>query len=143
MYQQLTDWETHAENMQISVSFCKTRISLKNLENIHISVNMINRLDITDEYSVKCDLILNTVTFIDAALNISLRKLLKCYVYDFIYLAKGFRMRPKVRSTLRGKWTCKHLEMRLFVVSWSVYVIFILAYFILGYWDIWDFNQGI
>ena len=25
--------------------------------------------------------------------------------YDFIYLAKGFRMRPKVRSTLNNKWT--------------------------------------
>ena len=33
---------------------------------------MIDRLDIIDEYSVKCDFILNTVTFIDAALNISL-----------------------------------------------------------------------
>ena len=75
MYQHLTDWETHAENMQISVCFCKTCICLKNLENIQISVNMINRLDITDEYSVKCDFILNAVTFIDAALNISLRKL--------------------------------------------------------------------
>ena len=75
MYQHLTDWETHAENMQISVCFCKTCIWLKNLENIQISVNMINRLDITDEYSVKCDFILNTVTFFDAALNISLRKL--------------------------------------------------------------------
>ena len=75
MYQHLTDWETHAENMQISVCFCKTCISLKNLEKIQISVNMINRLDITDEYSVKYDFILNTVTFIDAALNISLRKL--------------------------------------------------------------------
>ena len=45
----------------------------KKEENIQISVNMINRLDITDEYSVKYDFILNTVTFIDAALNISLR----------------------------------------------------------------------
>ena len=36
---------------------------------------MINRLDITDEYLVKCDFIWNTVTFIDSALNISLRKL--------------------------------------------------------------------
>ena len=71
MYQHLTDWETHAENMQISVCFCKTCICLKNLESIHISVNMINRL----KYSVKCDFILNTVTFIDAAFNISLRKL--------------------------------------------------------------------
>ena len=24
--------------------------------------------------------------------------------YDFIYLAKGFRMRPKVWSTLRDNW---------------------------------------
>ena len=29
---------------------------------------MIDRLDITDEYSMKCDFILNTVIFIDAAL---------------------------------------------------------------------------
>ena len=44
------------------------------LENIQVSVNMIDRLDITDEYSVNCDFILNTVIFIDVALNISLRK---------------------------------------------------------------------
>ena len=75
MYQYLTDWETHAENMQISVCFFKRCICLNDLENIQISVNMINRLDITDEYSVKCDFILNIVTFINAALNISLRKL--------------------------------------------------------------------
>ena len=89
MYQHLTDWETHAENMQISVCFCKTCICLKNLENIQISVNMINRLDITDEYSVKCDFILNTVTFIDAALNISLRKLWKCNVLWFYLFGQG------------------------------------------------------
>ena len=75
MYQHLTECETHAENVQISVCFCKTCSCLKNLENTQISVNMINRLDITDEYLVKCDFILNTVTFTDAALNISLRKL--------------------------------------------------------------------
>ena len=89
MYQHLTDRETHAENMQISVCFCKTCICLKNLENIQISVNMINRLDITDEYSVKCDFILNTVTFIDASLNISLRKLWKCNVLWFYLFGKG------------------------------------------------------
>ena len=89
MYQHLTDWETHAENMQISVCFCKTCICLKNLENIQISVNMINRLNITDEYSVKCDFILNTVTFIDAALNISLRKLWKCNVLWFYLFGQG------------------------------------------------------
>ena len=67
MYQHLTECETHAENMQICCCFCKTCICLKNLENIQISVNMIERLDITDEYSVKCDFILNIVIFVDAA----------------------------------------------------------------------------
>ena len=61
---------------------------------------MIGRLDITDEYPVKCDFILNTIIFIDAALNISFRKFWNVMFYDFIYLAKGFRMRPKVWSTL-------------------------------------------
>ena len=74
MYQHLSECETHAEYMQICFCFCKTCICLKNLENIQISVKMIDRLDITDKYSVKCDFILNTVIFIDAALNISLRK---------------------------------------------------------------------
>ena len=73
MYQQLTECETHAENTQISFCFCKTCLSL-NLENIQVSVNMIDKLDITDEYSVNCDFILNTVIFIDAELTISLRK---------------------------------------------------------------------
>ena len=109
MYQHLTDWETHAENMQISVCFCKTCVCLKKLENIQISVNMINRLDITDEYSVKCDFILNTVTFIDAALNISLKNCENVMFYDFIYyLVKGFRMKPKVRSTLNDVTFFKH-----------------------------------
>ena len=66
--------------MQISFCFCQTCICLKILENIQTSVNMIDRLDISDEYSVKCDFILNTVIFIDAALNISLRKFWKCNV---------------------------------------------------------------
>ena len=39
---------------------------------MQVSVNMIDRLDITDEYSVNCDFILNTVIFIDSTLNISL-----------------------------------------------------------------------
>ena len=39
-------------------------ICLKVLENIQISVNMIDRLDIIDEYTVECDFILNTVVFI-------------------------------------------------------------------------------
>ena len=102
MYQHLTDWETHAENMQISVCFCKTCICLKNLENIQISVNMINRLDITDEYSVKCDFILNTVTFIDAALNISLRKLWKCNVLWFYLFGQGVPNETKGTINLKG-----------------------------------------
>ena len=67
MYQHLTECKMHAENLQISFCFCKTCNCLKMLENIQISVNMIDRLDITDEYSVKCVFILNTVIFIDAA----------------------------------------------------------------------------
>ena len=62
MYQHLTECKTRAENLQISFCFCKTCICLKIFENIQISVNMIDRLDITDEYSV------NRVIFIDAAL---------------------------------------------------------------------------
>ena len=75
MYQHLTEGKTHAENLQISFCFCKTCIRLKSLENIQIPVNMIDRLDITDGFSVKCVFILNPVIFIDTALNISLRKL--------------------------------------------------------------------
>ena len=68
MYQHLTKCKTRADNMQISFCFCKTCICLKILENIQISVSMIDRFDITDEYSVKCDFIMNTVIFIDAVL---------------------------------------------------------------------------
>ena len=68
MYQHLNESKMRAENMQISFCFCKTCICLKILENTQISVSMIDRLDISDEYSVKCDFILNTVIFIDAAL---------------------------------------------------------------------------
>ena len=50
---------------------------------------MIDRLDITDEYSVNCDFILNTVIFIDAALNISLRKIWKCNVLSFYLFDQG------------------------------------------------------
>ena len=100
MHQHLTERKTHAENMQISFYFCKTCICLKILENIQISVSMIDRLDITDEYSVKCEFILKTVILNNAALNISLRKFWKCNILWFSYLAEWFRMRPKVWSTL-------------------------------------------
>ena len=85
--------------MQISFCFGKTCINLNILENIQICINMIDRLDITDEYSVKFDFILNTVILMDAALNISLRNFENVMFYDFIYLANGFRIRPKVWST--------------------------------------------
>ena len=71
--------------MQISFCFCKIYICLKISENTQISVNMIDRLDITDEYSVKGDFILNTVIFIDTALNISLRKVWKCNVLFYLF----------------------------------------------------------
>ena len=80
MYQHLTDCKACTEKLQISFCFCKTCICLKILENIEISVNMIDRLDITDEYSAKCDFILKTVIFTYAVLNISLRKFSKCNV---------------------------------------------------------------
>ena len=50
---------------------------------------MIDRLDITDEYSMNCDFILNTVIFIDAALNISLRNIWKCNVLSFYLFGQG------------------------------------------------------
>ena len=75
MYQHLTECKRRAENMQISfICFCKICIYLKSLENIQISVNMIDILNITDEYSVKCDFILNTVIFSATTINLSLRK---------------------------------------------------------------------
>ena len=72
MYKHLTECKMQAENMQISFCFCKNCICLKILENVHISVNMIDRLLITDNYSVKCVFILNADIFIDALWNISL-----------------------------------------------------------------------
>ena len=68
---------------------------MTNLENIQISVNMIDRLDITDECPVKCDFILNTVIYIDAPLYIPLRIFENVMFYAFIYLAKGFRIRQR------------------------------------------------
>ena len=54
MHQHLTECKTRAEkNMQSSFCFCKTCNCLKILENIQISVNIIVRLDITDEYLAK------------------------------------------------------------------------------------------
>ena len=68
LYQHLTECKARAENMKISFCFYKTCICLNILENIQISVSMIDKLDFTDEYSVKCDFILNAVILIDAVL---------------------------------------------------------------------------
>ena len=87
--------------MQISFCFCKICICLKILESIQISVNMIDRLNITDEYSVKCDFILNTVIFIDAALNFSLRKFWKCNVLWFCLFGPGVPNETKGRINLK------------------------------------------
>ena len=87
--------------MQISFCFCKTCICLNILENTQIPVNMIDRLDITDEYSVKCDFILNTVIFMDAALNISLRKFWKCCVLWFYLFGQGVPNETKGISNLK------------------------------------------
>ena len=97
MYQHLTDCKICAEKLQISFCFCKTCICLKILENIQISVLMIDRLDITDEYSVKCDFILNYSYFHLRSVKFSIKKKFENVMfYDFIYLGKRFRMRPKI-----------------------------------------------
>ena len=91
--------------MKISFCFCKTCLCLKILENIQSSVNMINWLDITDEYSVKFDFILNTVIFHDAELNISLRKFWKCNVLRFYLFGQGVPNETKGMINLKVRVT--------------------------------------
>ena len=67
---------------------------------------MIDRLDITDEYSVNCDFMLNTVIFIDAALNISLRKIRKCNVLSFYLFGQGDPNETKGTINLKEAWEC-------------------------------------
>ena len=44
--------------------------------------------------------------------------------YDFIYLAKGFRMRPKVRSTLNGDVTkCQIILSTYCIILEQLYAI--------------------
>ena len=63
---------------------------------------MIDRLDITDEYSVNCDFIFNTVIFIDAALNISLRKFWKCNVLSYYLFGQGVPNETKGTINLKS-----------------------------------------
>ena len=51
---------------------------------------MFDRLDITDQYSVNCDFILNTIIFIEAALNISWRKFWKYHFLSFYLFGQEF-----------------------------------------------------
>ena len=76
MYQHLTECKMQAENMQISFCFCKNCICLKILENVHISVNMIDKLLITDNYSVKCVFYLECSYFY--------RRIVK-YFFNFVF----------------------------------------------------------
>ena len=71
---------------------------------------MIVRLDITDEYLVKCDFILNTVIFIDAALNISLRKFWKCNVLWFYLFRQGVPNETKGTINLKAKQSNDQIE---------------------------------
>ena len=87
--------------MQISFCFCKTCIYLNIWENIQIYINMIDTLNIT-EYSVKCNFILHTVIFMDAVLNISLRKLWKCYVLWFYLFGQGVLNETKGMTNLKS-----------------------------------------
>ena len=106
--------------MQVSFCFCKTCICLKTLENIQISVNMIDRLDITDEYSVKCDFILNTVIFIDAALNISLRKSWKCDVLWFYLFDQGVPNETKGMINLKRKAYLARVQVYYIVLTYMI-----------------------
>ena len=89
--------------MQICFCFCKACICLKILENVQISVRMIDGLDITNEYSVKCDFILNTDIFIDAALNTLLRNFWKCNVLWFYLFGQG--VPNETKGMINLKWT--------------------------------------
>ena len=84
---------------------------------------MINRLDITDEYSVKCDFILNTVTFIDSALNISLRKLWKCNVLWFYLIDQGVPNESKGTTNLKSKFHPAGTVSQRFCFPVSIYFV--------------------
>ena len=74
------------------------------LENIQVSVNMFDRLDITDEYSVNCDFILTTIIFIDGALNISLRKFWKYNVLSFYLFGQEVPNETQGTINLKKEW---------------------------------------
>ena len=86
MYQHLIECKTHAENLHFCFCLCKTCICLKILENIHIPVNMIDRLDITDGFSVKCVFILNTVIFYRRSVKYFIKKILKMQCFTILFI---------------------------------------------------------
>ena len=71
---------------------------------------MIDRIDITNEYSVNCDFILNTVIFIDAALNISLRKIWKCNVLSFYLFGQGVPNETKGTINLKSDVRIRNVQ---------------------------------
>ena len=82
--------------MQISFCFCKNCICLKILEDVHISISMI------DNYSEKCVFILNAVICIDALWNISIKFFKNVMFYDFNYLVKGLPNEAKGMINLKS-----------------------------------------
>ena len=62
---------------------------------------MIDRHDITDEYSVKCDFILNSY-FYQRSINISLRKFWKYNVLRFYLFGQGVPNETKGTINLKG-----------------------------------------
>ena len=86
--------------MQISFCFCKSCTCLKILETIQISVNMIDKLILLMD--TQWNVILSLIQLFLSMQRQMLHeeKFENVMFYDFIYLAKGFRMRSKVWSTL-------------------------------------------
>ena len=81
-----------------------------------ISVNMIDRLDITGEHLMKCDFIFNTVILIDAALNILLRKSWKCNVLLFYLFGQGVSNETKGTINLNGTQIMSIISIRISAV---------------------------
>ena len=65
---------------------------------------MTDKFDITDGFSVKCVFILNTIIFIDSALNISYRKFWKCNVLWFYLFGQGIPNETKGMINLKTKF---------------------------------------
>ena len=141
MYQHLTECKTHAENLQISFYFCKTCIYLKILENIQITENMIDRLHITDGFSVKWVFNLNTIIFIDAALNISLRKFWKCNVLWFYLFGQGVPNETKLFASWMDSIIAKRANHIVLIYGRVIHHNYLLINIKLSLWPISSNNR--